>query len=57
MEEKRYKTIFNAGVARFLLKSGNSIVDLRKDKDNPSKTNFVFEYTEKLGRDLASVQK
>lgn len=53
----KYKLIFNAGVARYLLRQGNPIVDIKpdKDSDNPYKTIFIFEETEKLNRDMASV--
>ena len=51
-----YKSIFSPGVARFLLKSGNPIYDIKADKKNNDKTIFVFEETEKFMRDMASVK-
>ena len=34
-----YKSIFTAGVARYLLKLGNPIYDIKADKKNKDKTN------------------
>ena len=34
-----YKSIFTAGVARYLLKLGNPIYDIKADKNNKDKTN------------------
>ena len=52
-----YKSIFTAGVARYLLKSGNPIYDIKPDKKNKEKTIFIFEETEKFMNDMASVKK
>lgn len=52
-----YKSIFTAGVARYLLKLGNPIYDIKPDKKNKNKTIFVFEETEKFINDMASVKK
>lgn len=54
---KKYKSIFTPGVARFLLKLGNPIVDIKPDKNNIDKTIFIFEENEKFLNDLASVEK
>ena len=48
-----YKSIFTAGVARYLLKLGNQIYD----KKNINKTIFIFEETEKFKHDMASVER
>lgn len=54
----KYKSIFNAGVARHLLKMGNPIYDIKPDKKfNKDKTIFIFEETEKFMNDMASVEK
>lgn len=45
MEEKKYKIVFNAGVARNILKRGCPIVDIKGDRNCPEKTLFVFERT------------
>ena len=52
-----YKSIFTAGVARYLLKLGNPIYDIKPDKKNKDKTIFIFEETEKFKNDMASVEK
>lgn len=52
-----YKSIFEPRIARFLLKLGNFIVDIKADKNNKDKTIFIFKKTEKLMSDLASVEK
>lgn len=49
---KKYKSIFTPGVARYLLKLGNPIIDIKPDKNNNDKTIFIFEETEKLINDL-----
>ena len=43
---KEYKLVFNAGVARKLLKMGVSIADIKADRNNKDKTVFVFKRTE-----------
>lgn len=53
----KYKSIFTPGVARYLLKLGNPIYDIKPDKNNNDKTIFVFEETEKFKDDMASVEK
>lgn len=52
-----YKSIFTPGVARYLLKHGNKILDIKPDKKNKDKTIFLFEDTDKLRIDIASVIK
>lgn len=52
-----YKSIFTAGVARYLLKLGNPIYDIKPDKNNKDKTIFIFEETEKFMKDMTSVNK
>ena len=52
-----YKSIFTAGVARYLLRLGNQIYDIKADKNNKDKTIFIFEETEKFKKDMASVKK
>lgn len=52
-----YKSIFTAGVARYLLKLGNPIYDIKPDKNNTDKTIFIFEKTNKLIKDMAGVTK
>lgn len=51
----KYKSIFTAGVARYLLKLGNPIYDIKADKKNKNKTIFIFEETEKFKNDMGAV--
>lgn len=53
----KYKSIFTPGVARYLLKLGNTIHDIKADKNNKDKTIFIFEETEKFSQDMASISK
>ena len=55
--DKKYKSIFEPRVARFLLRKGNSIFDIKPNKDNPQKTIFIFEETEKLKEDMKNILK
>ena len=43
--KKEYKLVFNAGVARRLLRMGINIADIKSDRTNPDKTVFVFKRT------------
>ena len=53
------KLIFSAGVARWLIKRGHKIIDIKPDKKNRNyhKTIFVFEETKSLIDDLISLNK
>ena len=53
--EKEYKCILKPFVARKLLKEGNPITDIKPDRNNPVRTIFVFEKTEKLDKDLTTL--
>lgn len=48
------KSIFTDGVARWLLKQGNCIIDIKPDKNDrlKKKSIFIFEDTSKLRNDL-----
>ena len=57
---KEYKLVFNAGVARQLIGMGIQVADIKKDRDNPDKTVFVFKRTpgfelafEKINNEIA----
>ena len=43
--KKEYKLVFNAGVTRRLIRMGVPIADIKKDRENPEKTVFVFKRT------------
>ena len=49
------KIIFKTYLARHLLLMGNPIVDIKPDKNNTTKTLFIFEETEKFKQDLTTL--
>lgn len=49
------KIVFRAYIARRLLKMGNTIVDIKPDRNNALRTLFVFENTQKFKDDFATV--
>lgn len=54
---KEYKLVFNAGVARKLLKMGVSIADIKADRTNKDKTVFVFKRTPEFEEAFAQINK
>ena len=50
-----YKIVFNPSIARQMLHKGNPIIDIKKNRDNPRETVFIFEKTEKFRQDLTSI--
>ena len=59
MEEikKEYKLVFNAGVARRLVRMGINIADIKSDRTNPDKTVFVFKRTDEFETAFAQINK
>ena len=62
-KEKEAKLVFNAGVARKLLKAGCQIVDIKQSRENVDKTVFAFKNDdhfkaefEKINTELAEVK-
>ena len=55
--KKEYKLVFNAGVARQLIRMGLVVADIKKDRDNPDKTVFVFKRTPKFETAFAQINK
>lgn len=55
--KKEYKLVFNAGVARQLIRMGLVVADIKKDRDNPDKTVFVFKNDEQFQREFERVNK
>ena len=51
------KLIFNAGIAKSLIRRGNQLVDIKPSKEDPNKTVFVFLVNKKFNSDLASLSK
>ena len=41
--QNNVKLIFTAKLARYLLKQGYKIIDIKPNKDNPDRTVFVFK--------------
>ena len=55
--KKEYKLVFNAGVARQLIRMGLVVADIKKDRDNPDKTVFVFKRTPEFETAFAQINK
>lgn len=55
--KKEYKLVFNAGVARRLLRMGVNIADIKSDRTNPDKTVFVFKRTTEFEEAFAQINK
>lgn len=54
---KEYKLVFNAGVARKLLKMGVQIADIKADRANKDKTVFVFKRNPAFEEAFAQINK
>ena len=52
----KYKSIFSPKIARYLLKTGNLLYDIKPDKNDEDKTIFIFENTEKLKNSLNNLK-
>lgn len=55
--KKEYKLVFNAGVARQMIRMGLIVADIKKDRDNPDKTVFVFKRTPEFEEAFARINK
>lgn len=55
--KKEYKLVFNAGVARRMLRMGLNITDIKSDRNNPDKTVFVFKRTPEFEEIFAQINK
>lgn len=55
--KKEYKLVFNAGVARRMLRMGLNIADIKSDRTNPDKTVFVFKRTPEFEEIFAKINK
>ena len=55
--KKEYKLVFNAGVARRLLRMGVNIADIKSDRSNQEKTVFVFKRTPEFETAFAQINK
>lgn len=43
MSDKKYVSVFNAKLARKLIKSGQIVIDIKPMKENNDKSIFIFE--------------
>jgi len=57
MEEKEFILISNASIARKLLKSGFTIVDIKPHRLNKVRTVFIFKRTESILNEIESIEK
>ena len=55
--KKEFKLVFNAGVARQLLRVGVPIADIKSDRTNPDKTVFVFKNDEHFQREFERINE
>ena len=55
--KKEYKLVFNAGVARQLLRVGVPIADIKSDRTNPEKTVFVFKNDSLFQKEFERINK
>lgn len=53
----KQKPIFNGFIAKQLLKLGNPIVDIQRNKTVQNATVFYFDATEKFNMDLEEINK
>lgn len=56
-EIKNTKAIFSARTARQLLRLGNTIVDIKPNRDNKEKTVFIFRFDDKFKDDLLTLAR
>lgn len=56
-KKKEAKLVFNAGVARKLLKAGCVIVDIKQSRENPDKTVFAFKNDDKFKEEFEKINK
>lgn len=55
--DKKYVSVFDAKIARKLLKKGIPIVDIKPFKENQDKTIFIFNRTEDVLDEIHSSAK
>ena len=60
---REFKLVFNAGIARRLLRMGIPVADIKQDRDNADKTVFVFkndanfrEAFEKINKEIVEIR-
>ena len=55
--KKEFKLVFNAGVARRLVRMGINIADIKADRANVDKSVFVFKRTPEFEAAFAQINK
>ena len=55
--KKEYKLVFNAGVARQLVRMGINIADIKADRSNPDKTVFVFKNDDRFQEEFERINR
>lgn len=55
--KKEARLVFNMGVARALLKTGCTVIDVKPDRTNPEKTVLVFKNDEIFQREFERINK
>ena len=55
--KKEFKLVFNAGIARRLLRMNVPIADIKSDRANSDKTVFVFKRTPEFEAAFAQINK
>lgn len=53
---KKNITVFNAGLAKKLIKMGYIVRDIKPNKNNPQKTVFFFDATEEIKNIIKNYQ-
>jgi hypothetical protein len=53
--KKEARLIFNAGMARSLLRAGCTIVDVKADRDNKDKSVFAFKNDEHFQKEFERI--
>ena len=61
--KKEFKLVFNAGIARRLIRMDVPVADIKQDRDNADKTVFVFkndanfrEAFENINKEIAEIR-
>lgn len=56
-KKKEAKLVFNAGVARKLIKLGCQVVDIKQSRENADKTVFAFKNDEHFKAEFEKINK
>lgn len=56
-DDKKYKTIFNPGVARHLISAGVPLAHVGRNTKNPDRSVFKFEVTEQFTQEFTKINE